>query len=406
MFLQDNYQTRLQSIHEEYEYRIAVIKEEHKQLSKIIRNRLQNAVTSRKVRLVKDKDNLDIADINALLYKANQFSIVNPGSPGNIQSNRKTRHTRHRLELDDIEISGEIHKRKRKAAENVSPEPAVSVLEAETTHPLRAAQAKLDGEQIPAPLYSIEALFSEKDRTFVYQSANRSAIEQLAAAKRPKTNGHANDNNTLGLNGIAIYAENGAVTSGMAMGTNGSDVENGDSPPTPPEMDREANKSSYGTRSTRNNPITSNPELAFLGGLAGRANAMLYYAEKRDKKDKDRTFAPKLLELSKDEITNDLELMDAAINQELDRPSSANKRLMEDICAPKDALLANGLGVLGAVAANNANTNSANGSALMSKQPSTNGGIPMSRTGSGMNGGSAMRRTASGRGVGGRKAKQ
>ena len=308
--------------------------------------------------------------------------------------------------MDDVGVSGDVHKRKRKAAENASPEPVASVLEGEATYPFQAAQAKLDGDQVSHPLYSIEALFSEKDRTYIYQRANRSAIEQFASAKRLKTNDHGSENNGVALNGFAIDVEDGVTISGLAAVTNGSDVENGDSPPVAPEMDREQNKSSYGTRSTRNNPIASNPEFEYLGGLAGRANAMLYYAEKRDKKDKDRTYAPKVPELSENEVKADLDMVDAAINQGLGRPLSANQRLMEDICSPKDALLANGLGALGAIAATIPTTNSANGSALMSKQASTNGGIPMSRTGSGMNGGSTMKRTASGRGVGGKKARQ
>lgn len=69
--------------------------EEHKALASQIRQRLITTISKRRQQLLRDKEQLDIADNNAMLLNPNQFSINNPGSPGGGQ-NRKTRHLRHR----------------------------------------------------------------------------------------------------------------------------------------------------------------------------------------------------------------------------------------------------------------------------------------------------------------------
>ena len=68
---------------------------EHKALASTIRQRLVATITKRRQQLLRDKEQLDIADSSALLLHPSQFSINIPGSPSAGGQNRKTRHLRH-----------------------------------------------------------------------------------------------------------------------------------------------------------------------------------------------------------------------------------------------------------------------------------------------------------------------
>ena len=59
-------------------------------MTNTIRERLVQNLSSKRARLLKDKEQLDIADTNALLLHPSQFSITNPVSPGGGPTSRKT----------------------------------------------------------------------------------------------------------------------------------------------------------------------------------------------------------------------------------------------------------------------------------------------------------------------------
>lgn len=149
-------------------YKRQLAQEEHQLLSSTLRERLIQSVTAKRAKLLRDKEQLDIADSNALLLNPTQFSIGNPASPGGALSNRKTRHTRGRTDLAD---DPNENKRKRKApfdeepaAGSASPLPQSAKEPPASAHgPVKDAKARLASSQFEAPLYSIDRLFSEKE---------------------------------------------------------------------------------------------------------------------------------------------------------------------------------------------------------------------------------------------------
>lgn len=106
------------------EYQVDVASIEHEQLATTVRERIYQAVSKRRTKLLAERDTLDLAETNATLFHSSNHSSTHPGSPGGPHSNRKTRHTRHRLEVDDMGTIADSSKRKRKGpgdTENGSP---------------------------------------------------------------------------------------------------------------------------------------------------------------------------------------------------------------------------------------------------------------------------------------------
>lgn len=156
---------------------------EHDLLASMIRDRIHHVVSRRKVKLLAERDSLDIADTNAALFYPSQFSIAHPASPGGLQDKRKTRHLRHRMDVDETGSIADINKRKRKAAdhtENGSPNRGV---DSDTNYPWKEGNSKSESQQL-ASLLSIDGLFSEKDLVMVRQRASKVAVERMAKRRR------------------------------------------------------------------------------------------------------------------------------------------------------------------------------------------------------------------------------
>ena len=264
------------------------------------------ALSQKRSRLLRDKEQLDLADSNALLLHPNQFSINDPASPGGQQNNRKTRHTRHRIDPEELSSAAvaQENKRKRKAAfeetEAGSPGPSIGGRPATATtagvnaatianntndtyagSPYREARAKMVHTQFEAPLYSLDRLFTEKELSMVMNNAHIAATHfftKLQAQGNGKANAtkmkdNNNDNNSKKGIGSADGAGDDSDTQGNGVepgGNNNGDADatasgtpaardsvepmDQDIPDAAPEMDRGANTSSMTTRgSTRNN---------------------------------------------------------------------------------------------------------------------------------------------------------
>ena len=405
----------MQSIYQDNLYRIKVAHDEHKLLTESLRDRLVQTVAQKKARLLKEKEQFDIAETNALLLHPNQFSITNPGSPGGAQSNRKTRHTRHRLDVDDTGIAGEGSKRKRKAAmdaDNGSPGPSMRIIDMEATNPWKESQAKHTAHQMTAPLYSVDRLFTEKELLMFNQSAHIAA-RRFFASKRHKahhaTNGMpiSHDSGTA-TNGDATDAEDNAGGSGDGTLVNEGDNEDNEvaagAALLAPEMDRTANPSFHATRSTRATNISGLNLLGDLAHLAIPAIAVVGPREVgRGGRNPDDLTANGPPRLDAREADEDLALMQAAIEGDGKGEGPVNQRLIEELSAPTSSTFGatQGLG-LGLTADSAIRSTSAQGmgGVTMSAQPSLTGfsdigGVAMSRNGSANTGGSAMARTAS-----------
>ena len=272
-------------------------------------------LTQKKTALQKEKEKLDNSETNTLLHYPSQFSINNGASPGGPQSNRKTRHTRHRLEVEDIDATNGNNKRKRKFgvdADNGSPAPAGREVELATNS--RDNIIKPEYQEETPQIYSIEQLFSNRELEANRQQATYEVIEDM---KRRRMSKYSNTHpNAIVGHGIDSSDSEDNVDPTADLGGTADDMTLA-----APEMDRiPTNASQHLTRSTRGIPPTGE---AFgtgnLGYLSGRQSGAAYIGNvgtvgSREKKREDEyQRAPPLSEA---EAEADLRLIEAAIAEE------------------------------------------------------------------------------------------
>ena len=281
--------------------------------------------------MLKEKEKLDIADTNALLFHPNQFSINNSASPGGLQSNRKTRHARHRLEAEELEpVGGMNNKRKRKGpidVENGSPGPAGR--DTEPINPLKEANARLEAHQVSTPLYTIERLFSARELDVNLQQACYDVIAEQSV-KRRRVN---IDSQTNGASVESFAHPQSDSDDGFPQPEDGAEGENEDLVTTAVMMERSNTQTStqyHTTRSTRKTNL-SNSQFAReqLGEFAGREAAVpaigTYQREKKREDEYQR--APPLSEL---DAESDMALYEAAMKDD-DATRAVNEKLLDEI---------------------------------------------------------------------------
>lgn len=313
-------------------YYVEVALKEHRLLVENLRQRLIHNVNQKKAALLREKEKLDIADTNALLFHPNQFSINNSASPGGPQSNRKTRHARHRLEAEEIEpIGGVNSKRKRKALadlDNGSPGPAGR--DTEPINPLKEANARLEAHQVSTPLYSIDRLFSARELEVNIQQAYYDVIAEQVA-KRRKMNTDSQTNRAS----IDPFAHNMSDSDdGLPQPEYGADGEAEDVLTTTVAMERTNTQTStqpHTTRSTRKTNLR-NSQFAReqLGELAGREAAVAYIGAnyyKDRKADDEAARAPPLSDI---EAEADIVLYEAAMKDD-DVTRAVNDKLLDEM---------------------------------------------------------------------------
>lgn len=314
------------------QYKVYVANEEHRLLASTLRDRLIQSVTARRSRLLREKEQLDLADSNALLLHPNQFSITNPASPGGAQNHRKTRHTRHARDPDDLVSAAATaeNKRKRKAFEdndNDSPAPTGRNVELGMVSPFRDAKARVIHTQFEAAAFSIDRLFTEKELTMAMNNATLAAAHFFARMKNSDNNTTSHDPTTNGANGVAHdhTSDNEAGPSN----SNNADVmdHDSDSPPGAPDMSRTISQSHHATRgatrtalsdlasaASRAYPFTTPMPVILPASLGNKPNAQ----------------APAPPALSSQDVDQDMMIMlrDAPPDDPL------NERLLSDAVAP------------------------------------------------------------------------
>jgi hypothetical protein len=300
--------------------------EEHKALASQIRQRLITTISKRRQQLLRDKEQLDIADNNALLLNPNQFSINNPGSPGGGQ-NRKTRHLRHRA----ISPTGgdENGKRKRKAPANddegnESPAPGFRSLPPPDSlgggrSPFKDARDKSIYTQYEAPAYSLERLFTDKELALATNTAQNATYKYFYQPPQQQDSG----SNTNATADPSIDNE----TRDNAMAIDGDDAATGslsaaadavNTPPGAPEMERTSSHQVLTRGGARANPLAALSDLATAAAAASGTTAVLpsrdnpfapvvpnYHAVTRSEK----SGAPAPPSVSSLDAENDFELM-------------------------------------------------------------------------------------------------
>ncbi|KAG9243032.1 Sds3-like-domain-containing protein [Calycina marina] len=164
-----NFDVKVSELKATHAYHMRIASEEHKALSSTLRDRLMNSVISKKNRLSRDKETVEIGDSNAALLHPSQFGIANPASPGGVHGKRATRHRRDAEELTLAEGT----KRKRRAIDDdESPAPFRQRLDNGNVTPLwQLERREMTATQIDSPLYSIEKLFTERELSMVHNTA-------------------------------------------------------------------------------------------------------------------------------------------------------------------------------------------------------------------------------------------
>ncbi|CAG8403889.1 unnamed protein product [Penicillium salamii] len=300
----------------EHDFRVYFAKEEFNQLSSTLRERLMQTISGKRARLMREKEQLDIADTNALLLHPNQFSITNPASPGGIHSNRKTRHTRHRVDLDELGngVISELNKRKRKGPEEEAGTPP---RDAGDATPAKRHKVEVAKEQM-APTYSINSLFTDKELSAHANQAHVAAVHFFSTSKRPDHGSGAvtNGNNT--------DAED--TPEGTGHEDNGT--------PSAADMMRTASHNFHATRSTRTTAAHS--ALSALADLADKpaTRPNLPYHVLSNHHARPNGNAPPLTALMNEEVDDDC----ARISRLTTKPNSwIDSSLVELVAAPLPA---------------------------------------------------------------------
>ncbi|KAJ5722481.1 hypothetical protein N7488_000516 [Penicillium malachiteum] len=191
--LMNRHENNLERHRREYEFRVHFGTEEFRQMAGTLRERLMQSLDASRERLRKEQ--VDIADINAATFHPNQYSVTNPtASPGGIQSNRKTRHTRHRVDMDDLGNGiPELNKRKRKAPDGDNGSPVRNPTCTSTAERTKAQLKKQN-----APVYSINTLFTDKELTAHANDAHIATLHFFSTSRRAEQGSGAitNGNNT------------------------------------------------------------------------------------------------------------------------------------------------------------------------------------------------------------------
>ncbi|KXJ96617.1 Sds3-like-domain-containing protein [Microdochium bolleyi] len=209
----------------EHAYRIEVARREHKALSATLRDRLINSITSKKYRLGKEKEALDISDSSALLLHPNQFSLTNPASPGGPHGKRNTR---LRREMEDLPGFSDNKKRKRNGGgggggagdDEGSPAPTRRPLDATNTTPLWQGERLRGLRKESGPIYSIDKLFTDKELAMTYNTAALAAHKHLLVRRdnngnilpSPEDSENGNGDADGDLNGGAAAEDEFAAT--------------------------------------------------------------------------------------------------------------------------------------------------------------------------------------------------
>ncbi|KAH7346788.1 Sds3-like-domain-containing protein [Rhexocercosporidium sp. MPI-PUGE-AT-0058] len=246
VILKRDYEVKMNEINSYHAYKKLVSKNEYKSLSDTLRDRLINSVMSKKARLSKDKDAIEIGEgsTHALLLHPSQFAIANPASPGGILGKRATR---HRRDAEEIPNFPESHKRKRKTHDSdESPAPSRQRIDNGATTPSWVYEKQqLMAHQVESSLYSVDKLFNEKELTMAYNTAALAAHSYML--RHPPFSDDP-DSQTNGKSDSSSDHEK-PPTAGEA------DAEDTDSPPTGGAMMER--QFSHATRSTRGAAVAS-----------------------------------------------------------------------------------------------------------------------------------------------------
>ncbi|KAI1339910.1 Sds3-like-domain-containing protein [Xylariaceae sp. FL0016] len=238
------YERKMADHQNTHDYRMEVARREHKALSETLRDRLINTITSKKWRLAKEKEALEISDSNALLLHPNQFSLTNPASPGGTHGKRNTR---LRREMEELPGLAENKKRKRNAVdEDGSPAPIRRALDTSNATPLWQSERLRAIRNEAGSVYSIDKLFTDKELSMTYNTSAMATFKHLITRRDAKGN-------------VLPTPEDSDISNGDA---------NDDEEHTAPTMERQPSHATRSTRGGQNNQNFMDDKLLGIEGLA------------------------------------------------------------------------------------------------------------------------------------------
>jgi hypothetical protein len=299
-----------------------------------LRERLVQTVSQKRARLMREKEQLDIADTNALLLHPNQFSITNPSSPGGLQSNRKTRHTRHRVDMDEFgngivsePVRGKGGKKKTAPVDDDLGSP---VRDGGATTP--AERAKILQQQAP-PSYSLSSLFTDKELAMHTNSAHVATAHFFSVSKKA--------NNQSGR-----LASQGPNTDGDETPGDATGLEDNNATPGATDMERTTSQNFHATRSTRGQGGTA--ALNLLGELADKTATrppLPYFALNNYPGRVNNNHVPPPSTLMPEEIDDDMSKIERLMNN---KPQGWVDRNLIDQVVPEHSAIDESSGIGGA----------------------------------------------------------
>ncbi|KAI9807163.1 MAG: hypothetical protein M1825_005881 [Sarcosagium campestre] len=417
--LHTKYQDRDHEINVAHAFGVRVAREEHRALSSSIHDRLTQTVSSKRGRLQREKDQLEITDSHALLLHPSQYSLAHPSSPGGVNGGRKTRNTRHRPgEPDDANAvlapTEGTNKRKRKAPvdepEHRSPAPANRRGENGAASPYHDTRAgRLLTQKLEAPLYSVERLFTEKELAMHGNTAAVAAAHYFAKAREQAELDEANS-----LNGVAFEdgtpATNGGAFPAAAAGSAAAAIKeagqaDGTRTPVASEMERVPSRPHHATRAAGRNG--ANSALNIFGDAAASEETALAFSFARPyipqpiSTKNGQPSAPGPSSLGSNDAQADLEFIQALGGKEA---GATDMKLLRRALRKQDTIAE--VILRGGDTPTFSSTTTLAGGVPMSVQSSAAtfsdaaaGGVAMTRNAGGSSRGVAMKRTASGAGI-------
>jgi len=383
----------MSELHSRHQFQVKLAQEEHRYLADTIRERLIQSVNKRRERLLKEKEQLDIGDSNALMLHPNQFSIANPASPG-AGAKRATRHAGKRAGADPDDPSSLLDKRKRRflfdETDTQSPAPMPSRMEYGGASPFRDGRSKNAYHQYEAPVYSIDRLFTEKELSL---AMNRAAIAATNFLVRLRQNNEQSNGN-----GSAAPVDSEDTPGLGLVNPLVPDAEMDDTgTPAATDMERTVSQSYHATRGATRNLLNDLATAATRDIPFGTATPMYVPAVMGTKANSAPVSAAPA---TQSEIEQDLIVMqrdtnyDDSYNNKLLERSSAAVPPVEYQYRPPTTTHDNQDGppgilpnILGGIPMSTQNS-------VGAQSEIVGGGVPMSRTGSAL-GGAGMKRTAS-----------
>lgn len=303
--LHRQHEAKLERLKYECDYRLHLAAKEAEHLKNTLRERLIQTLTHKRQKLMKEKEQLDIADTNALLLHPSQFSITNPASPGGTHTARKTRLTRHRGNDEEAGNGySETAKRKRKlAGDDDLGSPSRN---GHSTPAERARVTNVNPQLDKA--YSISQLFTEKELNLQSHQAQIATRHFFQAS--PEKEVHGNGKN--------------AADEDDSSDADDEEVE-------APDMERTASQTVHVTRSTRNTGGLS--ALGILGDLAEKQprRPTLPYATLHSAQSKSGLFLPPVNRLLDEEIAEDRAKIEEAMRK---GQSEVDKTTIEEALKP------------------------------------------------------------------------